>query len=53
VYNEYPVSPGDKSAGAWRSHPPLFSFGVKERKRALPLLLFCAFLAGCRVNFTF
>ena len=24
-----------------------------KKKRALPLLLFCAFLAGCRVNFTF
>jgi len=36
-----------KAAGAWREHPPKFSFDVKEREVLyLPLCAFTAYYGG-------
>ena len=44
---------GVKRARRDVNHPPLSSVEVKEKGRGIPLIPFCAFMAGYEVEFTF
>jgi len=53
LYNGYRVFPGGKAAGAWRWPPTLMERRGWRKSRAIPLLPFWAFVACCRMSFTF
>ena len=53
LYNGHRVFPGGKAAGAWRWPPTSSSVEVKERVEQYLYSPFWAFVACCRVIFTF